>query len=251
MWNDVFFLLWNHILNVFNEDQECGLHLLPKLTYEHVNLTPFSVMNVRLAAQVLSTTVSNVIKAYSPPDAAGTAKYCSMMDSFFDILNIRNTVEGKHKRKPFLEPFRSVNDSRFQWLQDVFLPYFESWRQSIKNRPGNFTANDRNNMFISWQTYEGITISTLAVIEVVKYLLQQNFEYVLTERFCQDPVENYFGRQRAIGARKDNPTVRDFGYNDNSIRNQRTFQPIRYGNSVDITNLEISEEPVPCRKRKK
>ena len=251
MWNNGFFLLWDHIRTVYNEDRDCGLHLLPKLTYEHVHLTPYSVMNVRLAAQVLSSTVSKTLSAYGPPDAAGTSKFCLMMDSFFDILNIRNTTEGQHKRKSFLEPFRSVNDDRFQWLQDVFLPYFESWRQSIKDRPGNFTANARNNMFISWQTYEGIKITTLSVIELVKYLLQQDFEYVLTERFCQDPLENYFGRQRAIGARKDNPSVRDFGFNDNSIRNQRTFRPIRYGNSVDITNMEINEEPVPCRKRKK
>ena len=38
--------------------------------------------------------------------------------------------------------------------------------------------------------------------------------------FCQDDLENYFGRQHAIGSRRDNPTVRDFGYNDNIIKTQ-------------------------------
>ena len=136
-------------------------------------------------------------------------------------------------------------------MTNEFLPYFENWIQSTKDRPGNFTANAKSKMFISWQTYEGIKITVNSVIELVKYLLSHGVSYVLTERFCQDPLENYFGRQRSMGARKDNPSVRDFGYNDNSIRNQKVFRPIQNGNSVDnVALMEISDDPVPCKKRK-
>ena len=54
----------------FLEDQECGLQLLPKIT--NVYLTQYSVMNVRLAAKVLNTTVSKVLPNYGPADAAET-----------------------------------------------------------------------------------------------------------------------------------------------------------------------------------
>ena len=64
MWNGGLFLIWNHINDIFLEDKECGLQLLPKITYQHVYLTPYSVMNVRLAAQVLSATVSKVSSNY-------------------------------------------------------------------------------------------------------------------------------------------------------------------------------------------
>ena len=57
-------------MKFFLEDQECGLQLLSKVTYEHVYLTPFSVMNVRLATQVLSTTFSKALSNYGPADAA-------------------------------------------------------------------------------------------------------------------------------------------------------------------------------------
>ena len=40
----------------------------PKITTEHINLTPYSVMNVRLAAQVLSTSVSTALKTFGPPE---------------------------------------------------------------------------------------------------------------------------------------------------------------------------------------
>ena len=30
---------------------------------------------------------------------------------------------------------------------------------------------------------------------------------LLTERFCQDPHENWFGRERSLGSTKDNPSI--------------------------------------------
>ena len=100
MWNNGKYILWSHITDLYHEDQDCGLLLLPKLTYEHVNLSPYSVMNVRLAAQILSSTVGKVLEAYGPPEASATANFCSIMDKFFDIMNIRNTQEAVTKRKP-------------------------------------------------------------------------------------------------------------------------------------------------------
>ena len=61
IWNGGMFLLWNHIADVFYEDQECGLHILPKLCIEHIKLTPYSIINVKLAVQGLSSTASKVL----------------------------------------------------------------------------------------------------------------------------------------------------------------------------------------------
>ena len=107
-------------------------------------------------------------------------------------------------------------------------------------------------MFISWQTFEGLKITVHSIIEAVKFLLQHHVKYVLTERFCQDPLENYFGQQRAIGARKDNSSVRVFGFNDNSIRNQKIFRPIA-GNicGQDIGIVDFTNERLPCRQKPK
>ena len=52
-------------------------------------------------------------------------------------------------------------------------------------------------MFISWQIYEGLTISGNSVVEATQFLLGHQVKYVLTERFGQDPLENWFGRQRS------------------------------------------------------
>ena len=121
-------------------------------------------MNVRLAAQVLSSTVSKTLTTF------WSCWYCDVLlvnNSFFDIMNIRNIRSHEFKRKPFLTPFTSVNDDWFGWLQDVFLKYFEDWLTSIWQRPGNFSRNARRNMLISWQTFEGRKITVHSIIEAV------------------------------------------------------------------------------------
>ena len=79
---------------------ERGLKLVNKLTRVHIKLT-YSVMRVNLAAQVLSEIVGNVLNNFGPEEAAGTGKFCLMMDKFFDCLNVRTTKENITKRKPF------------------------------------------------------------------------------------------------------------------------------------------------------
>jgi len=81
---------------------------------------------------------------------------------------------------------------------------------------------NRSKMFPSWQTHEGCKITTHSVIGATKFLLNEEMEFVLTERFCQDAVEEYFGNQRKLGKRCDNPDIRMFRYNDNSLRIQRS-----------------------------
>ena len=68
----------------------------------------------------------------------------------------------------------------------------------------------------------------------------------MAERFCQYPVENWFIRQRSLGLRKDNPSMVDFGYNNNAISNQKHFKSISNGNVDDISMITLTGEPLPC-----
>ena len=197
-------------------------------------------MQVCLAAQVLSDTVGNVLNEFGPR----TAQFCLVMDRFFDCLNVSNRKEWQEKQKDFLKPYESVDDICFEWL-DSFLLYFEQWKESIQNRDdSNYTAHARSNMFISWQTHEGIQITVHSFKEVCKFLLEHGVP------FCQDDLENYFGRQRAIGSRRDNPTVRDVGYNDNTIKTQFSVRSIAGNVRGQSHNFnEINNTPLPKRKK--
>ena len=75
-------------------------------------------------------------------------------------------------------------------------------------------------MFISKQTYNGLIISCKSLIGCRKFLLDEGAEYILSERFCQDILEEYFGNQRKLGMRNENPDINQFGYNANTLRIQ-------------------------------
>ena len=154
------------------------------------------------------------------------------------------------KRKAFLKPYESVDDSRFAWL-DNFLLNFKLWKESIDQREGSFDESSKSKMFISSQTYEGFQVTVHSFEEVVKFLLENGVRFVFSEGFCQDDLENNFGRQRAIGRRKDNPSINDFGYNDNTIKSQFSVRRIT-GTIQSTTNniMDIENKPLPKKKKK-
>lgn len=110
-------------------------------------------------------------------------------------------------------------------------------------------------MFLSGQTYEGLKITVYSVIEATKFLLGEGIEFVLTERFCQDPIEEYFGNQRKLGRRNDNPDIKTFGYNANTIRIQRAVA-VQSGNTRGRKEKkraweQVTHDPLPSRKIKR
>lgn len=109
-------------------------------------------------------------------------------------------------------------------------------------------------MFLSAQTHEGLKISAHSHVEAIQFLLTQGFQYVLSERFMQDVVEDYFGHQRGKGGRSDNPTAQQFGYNDLTIAAQRDIAPVIRGNVGGRYGKEkwykVSNEPVKKRQKK-
>ncbi len=212
LWNNDSYLLWEHISKLYFSDLDCGLHQLPKLSVDHIVLKSFSKMKVNLAVQVMSKTVALALKRfYTTGEANETAKLCEMINDFFDCLNVRSFHEHQRKRNELLAPYRSITDPRFEWLENVFLKYLADWLSSTKTRKGMFTPDQRGRMFLSIQTYKGLQITVKSVIDLTKFLLGEGLVGVLTERFCQDDIEEYFGYQRAQGRRSDNPTAADFG----------------------------------------
>ena len=204
---------------------------------------------------MLSKSVAVALQESGDEEVLETAKFCSMFNYFFDCTNVRSLTEAVNKRNTFIKPYSSENDERFAWLTDVFLGYLESWKASVAARDGKYSSNARGKMFLSPQTYEGLKIAVYSHVEAIKFLLAQGFRYVLSERFMQDIVEDYFGHQRAKGGRSDNPTAYQFGYNDLTIAAQRHIAPVVRGNVGGRYGKEkwykVSEEPVHKRKKKK
>lgn len=110
-----------------------GLSIIPKLKYEHIKLTSFSKMRVDLAAQVqlavikkkcvylliiydqvLSDSVGEALYLTGGKEAFETGYFIKKIDKFFDCFNVSWYNQGKLKRKPFQQPYRSEKDFRLE-----------------------------------------------------------------------------------------------------------------------------------------
>ena len=103
-----------------------------------------------------------------------------MMNDFFDCLNVRSTGEHLRKQNALLAPYRAVDDERFNWLQNVFLEYLKNWKCSVDARE-DFSDDEKGRVFLSIQTYHGLKMTVTSAISITKFLLNEGFEFVLTE----------------------------------------------------------------------
>ena len=130
-------------------------------------------------------------------------------------------------------------------MEQDFLGYLDEWDDEVKARPG-FTDMEKKKMTLSQETLEGLRMTGIELpyslwiifcsfifsifipvhsfVELAKFLftLKEGL-FILSERLNQDPLESFFGQQRARGGRSDNPNVRTFQYNTQAIRVQRSM----------------------------
>ncbi len=159
------------------------------------------------------------------------------------------------KRKPFLQPYTSIDDERFTFLKDEFLEYFAEWKKAADQRKGDFTAADREKMFLSKATYEGLQATAHALIKCIQFLLQNGFKYVLANKFSPDPLEDHFGRHRGLGRRSCSPTIQALGHQENRLRLQRSIatsitpKANTKGSKLPKEGITITTSPLKRRKK--
>ena len=62
----------------------------------------------------MSETVSKALLHSKDSTVEETAKFISMIDKFFDALNVTDINSGKKQRKPFQSPYRKIDDFRIK-----------------------------------------------------------------------------------------------------------------------------------------
>ena len=61
--------------------------------------------------------------------------------------------------------------------------------------------------------------------------MKNGLNFVLTEKFNQDCLEQSFGTHRSMGGRSENPNLYRFGYDENAMRVHRSVVPVK-GNTA-------------------
>lgn len=243
---------WLHIVDLFKDHCSGIYRRCPKLTRAHVDLTSYGCMKVSFAAQVMSSTVADAIELLYGPDRSETVQFINHINKFFDCMNVRSFRESFKKRNENVKPYQSEDDQRLDYLLNEFLLYFDDWKTNVENRPGNFSKSQRAKMQLSYQTLEGLKMTVKSVTECIRYCLKQGMEFVLTERFNQDPIEQHFGMHRTVNGCNTNPSLDKFNHTMVRLRTvgSQAIAPIRGNTRRQLDLAPIDATPLPKKQRR-
>ncbi|PIK36055.1 hypothetical protein BSL78_27120 [Apostichopus japonicus] len=195
---------WTDLISFMEWDQgrhrtTPGLRFAPKLTHEHLYLTPGLRMKVRLAAQVMSNTVANGLELMKRKELGSAILFLRKVNKFFDCLNVARLDQGTRSRNENLKPYTSEDDPRFEWLLKDFLGFLTEWATEGETIEG-LTKKEKAQLCISRQTIAGVYITVHSFTEIARKLLRlEGVRYVLSDKLNQDPIEEFFGKQRGQG----------------------------------------------------
>ena len=193
---------FSHLRQMYAYEKQSTLRMCPKLTDDHFDLKPFKKMRVSLATEVLSHSSAVALQAYTmfqklPPEANCTADFVARIDCLFDILNSRSTKIA-HK---FKKPLTANSDEQFSFLSDS-IEWIAKWK---------FVHVHNKTEKASLPFHNGLLLTAKAVQQLTMFLLAEcNFKFVLTSRFNQDIVENWFSCIRQKGLNNDSRTAWEY-----------------------------------------
>lgn len=179
--------------------------------------------------------------------------------------------------------------SLFQWLLDDFLGFLSDWDEKSLGI-ADLTKKEKARLCLSRETLEGLritgnfsfsilyftmyrkilicynkfsytciyrpfiyfTFSVRSFVELAKLLLYEGAPYVLSARFNQDPLEQYFSKQRGLGGARENPDVKSFSYNHLKliVAGSGAVRAATRGNTSCEETATMVMQPLPKRQKK-
>lgn len=173
---------WGFVRQFYLRDKEQGIRLAPKLADHHIEKRGYSDMKVKFAAQIFgffSHTVAAGVYTHAslgllPNEAVYTGELIKNVDKLFDSFNSSAVHHYKESRKAF-----GAASSHSTFLAEM-KNYLSSWEFLTPPRVQIYCVK-------GW-------ISNIGALQHLWQDLQTyGFQFLLTRRLNQDPLEHLFG----------------------------------------------------------
>ena len=219
---------WQYIESLNALQEEEGLVLGNKLSKAHINFSKHK-MNVRMAAQTISSSVADAIdflrEDLSKKEFDGsedTTTFLRKIDKLFDILNTKN-IHGKRSKAPL-----STNNMS-EWQQ--YLDHMYDYLMALKDEKGRLLRSGRRKTAII-----GFAAATKSLRNIATDLFTQPhpYKFVLTYKFSQDHIELLFNKIRRRGGWNNNPNILQFKWALRRILTRNSISPSSIGNCTDF-----------------
>lgn len=206
-----------------------------KISSNHIKFEKHK-MNVRLAAQTLSSSVADaiefldvVMKNPKFQDSNGTLKFIRMIDRLFDMLNSRNPVG-----KGFKQPLRFANKASYEEVLKSTATYLLSLKVGL---PSQLLATHRRKTFII-----GFVTNIISTIDMANQMFtmpNNPFKYILTYKYSQDHLELLFSCVRSKGGWNNNPNCVQLKYALRQMMMKNAITASKNANCVDFETNTI------------
>jgi hypothetical protein len=186
---------FSDLRTIHNNEHSMLVKSAPHLNHKTLYPNSFERQKVNLVVNVFNETTISALKKHL---FLGTAFFVHIIFTWWSIMNAKRPLTYIIKRDPLKEPFTSVSDERFIFL-DNFLAWLESWKEyASKNEVG----------FLTQDTYNALRHTTLAMKGLINYILVDiQVPYILTGKFQTDNIESRFGQYRQMAGGNYNISV--------------------------------------------
>lgn len=206
--------------------EEEGLKLANRLNATHLNFMG-KKMNVKLAAQTLSSSVADAIDFLRSSGnenfqgSEASIEYIRMIDRTLDLLNAKSPIGTGFK-----SPLRLSNEK-------FWTKAFADTREYLKN----LTINNENILLNRRKMAAfGLIVDTYSCPNLAKDLLESvenNLDYFLPYKFSQDHLEMFFSCIRLQGGGNNNPNALQFRYAMRKLPYRNSVKPSINANCTD------------------
>ena len=146
--------------------------------------------NVKLALKVFNGSTAAGLSSFNHEYKTGgvnqTVEFLNLINTIWDIFNVNWVGKDIRFNNPNLAPLRS-SDQRLSFLEKV-VKWLDTWR-----------AIPTSNGKLSLQTFTSFKHTCIALPLLVRRLtVECGFEYLLTSRIQNDPLEHHFGLYRQM-----------------------------------------------------
>ena len=223
---------WEYFQQLYILQEQKGLKMGNKLTSNHVKFEKHK-MNVRLAAQTLSSSVADAMefldigmKNPKFQNSNGTVKFTRTIDRLFDMLNSRSP-----SGKGYKQPLRLSNKNTYENILKTTANYLLQLRTDSAT-PQQLATHRRKTFII------GFVATIKSTIEMADQMFSKPddpFKYLLTYKFSQDHIELLFSCIRQKGGWNNNPNSLQIKY---ALRQLLMRNAVTASKNANCTNFE-------------
>ena len=224
-----------------------GFNLGNKFSTQHLQFEKHK-MNVRLAAQTLSSSVADAIEFLDVSmklpqfnNSQATVNFIRIIDRAFDILNSRNPM-GKGYKQPLRQESRSTWESILKGTVDYLL----SLVTITDGKKKTLSTHKRKTFLLGFVA----TIKSIIEMSDEMFTLPENpFKYILTYKLSQDHIELLFSCIRSKGGWNNNPNSLQIKYALRKMLIRNAVKASKNSNCTEFSDFSSGIIPIFHRRK--